>query len=474
MRRLIVLAFGAWLACPPMARADGPAGSWRMSVDLGGGRSFTVLVVFELKEKVWTGKYLASSEKDMQATVQDVKFEGDRLRFALNVGDQQLSFDGKAAAGGQRFAGTITIGNDLVLTALEASKLTGNDRPGLLKEIVAHESTGPALYNAAADLLKEATALKASPDEVRAWSDKAVRAAEPFGVRWQLVVTLRLVGALVDQANYVSVALPLAQRAERLLEPADEPTTQLPVLEPLYALLLQANKTDEAKAVATRISQLEERDEREEAARAPFQPQPFAGRQAASDRAVLVELFTGAECPPCVAADLAFDALKKAFRPAEVVCLQYHLHVPGPDPMTNPTTDARQRYYKVDGTPSIYFNGKSAAGGGGTPAAAAKKFGEYQKAISPVLETPSSVKLQLQAARTGERSSVSGESLSASSFPPHHATSEAWFRLRGTITSASRRSISTNAGSREGWLERPEEDWTNSCQTMMPARSQAS
>ena len=95
-------------------------------------------------EKVWTGKYLASSEKDMQATVQDVKFEGDRLRFALNVGDQQLSFDGKAAAGGQRFAGTITIGNDLVLTALDASKLTGNDRPGLLKEIVAHEKNAPA------------------------------------------------------------------------------------------------------------------------------------------------------------------------------------------------------------------------------------------------------------------------------------------------------------------------------------------
>src|SRR5207244_11169625 len=119
---------------------------------------------------------------------------------------------------------------------------------------------------------------------------------------------------------------------------ADEPTTQLPVLEPLYALLLQANKAEEAKAVATRIAQLEERDEREEAARAPFQPQPFAGRQAASDRAVLVELFTGAECPPGVGADLAFDALKKAFRPAEVVCLQFQFNVPVPEPITTPTT----------------------------------------------------------------------------------------------------------------------------------------
>ena len=42
---------------------------------------------------------------------------------------------------------------------------------------------------------------------------------------------------------------------------------------------------------------------------------PFAGRKGKSDRAVLVELFTGAQCPPCVAADMAFDALPQTYKP---------------------------------------------------------------------------------------------------------------------------------------------------------------
>ena len=52
-------------------------------------------------------------------------------------------------------------------------------------------------------------------------------------------------------------------------------------------------------------------------------------------RVVVVELFTGAECPPCVSADVAFDALLETYKPNEVVLLEYHLHIPGPDPLTN-------------------------------------------------------------------------------------------------------------------------------------------
>ena len=58
---------------------------------------------------------------------------------------------------------------------------------------------------------------------------------------------------------------------------------------------------------------------------------------------VLVELFTGAECPPCVAADLAFDALGKTYKPTDVVLLEYHLHIPGPDALTNPVKGALPR-----------------------------------------------------------------------------------------------------------------------------------
>jgi hypothetical protein len=387
--------------------ADGPAGSWRMTVDLGGGRSVTFALAFEKTDKGWIGKYLGATDPLEKATVQDVKLDGDRLRFGIKLDEQVLGFDGKVSAGNrQRIAGSINIGDDLLLTALEPSQLVAFDRTTLLKEMLSQGTQGPATFDAAVELAKQATASKAKPEEVRAWTEKAVQAAEPFGVRWQLAVTIRLVRALLDQPEFGAVALPLAQKAERLLDPSDDASTQFPVLDALEALLIQGNRKTDAEALSVRIARLEERDEREESARAPFQPRPFAGRKGASNRAVLVELFTGAECPPCVAADLAFDALGKAYKPTEVIGLQYHVHIPAPDPMTTPISEARKQYYKVDGTPSIFFDGKPAAGGGGDSKAGVKKFQEYVKIIDPALETKADAGLELSATRAGDNLNV--------------------------------------------------------------------
>ena len=68
----------------------------------------------------------------------------------------------------------------------------------------------------------------------------------------------------------------------------------------------------------------------------PFKPAVYPGRKnPKANQVVLMELFTGAECPPCVAADVAFDALLMTYKPAEFIGLQYHLPIPGPDPLTN-------------------------------------------------------------------------------------------------------------------------------------------
>ena len=48
-----------------------------------------------------------------------------------------------------------------------------------------------------------------------------------------------------------------------------------------------------------------------------FKTEKFAGRKGKSTRAVLVELFTGAQCPPCVASDMAFDGLEKTYAPGD-------------------------------------------------------------------------------------------------------------------------------------------------------------
>jgi hypothetical protein len=143
----------------------------------------------------------------------------------------------------------------------------------------------------------------------------------------------------------------------------------------------------------------------------PVKPEKFDGRKGESTRAVLVELFTGAECPPCVGADLAFDALTKTYKPTDVVFLQYHLHIPRPDPLTNPDSTARAEYYggAVEGTPTILFNGKVEVEAPGGVREARARYREFRDGIEPLLEKPAKVKLKASATRQGEKIEVTAE-----------------------------------------------------------------
>ena len=78
-----------------------------------------------------------------------------------------------------------------------------------------------------------------------------------------------------------------------------------------------------------------------------------------SARTVVVELFTGAMCPPCVAADVATEAVEKSFPGSDVLVLRYHVHIPGPDPLANTDSVSRMEYYGdvVQGTPTILIDG---------------------------------------------------------------------------------------------------------------------
>ena len=65
-----------------------------------------------------------------------------------------------------------------------------------------------------------------------------------------------------------------------------------------------------------------------------------------------------------MSADIAFDAAVKTYKPADVVFLEYHLHIPGPDPLTNADTEGRVKLYaaNVRGTPTVFVNGKVVSG----------------------------------------------------------------------------------------------------------------
>jgi hypothetical protein len=77
----------------------------------------------------------------------------------------------------------------------------------------------------------------------------------------------------------------------------------------------------------------------------------------AGSHVVLVELFTGVYCPPCVAADLALSALRRTHPSSRLVAIQYHQHIPLPDQLCNQDSEDRLGYYSVGGTPTLVLDG---------------------------------------------------------------------------------------------------------------------
>jgi hypothetical protein len=284
---------------------------------------------------------------------------------------------------------------------LERTTLTSLDAFALAQESLAKNPQGYEAVQLALTLLSQSEAKKVKPAEARSWADRAVSAAGLYGPRWQRDVLLMVAEVLSDEKGFEAIGLQYAQRAARRLEPTEAPAAQKRVLDELAGALEKAGKAEEAKKVQARVAKLDFR----------LKPKPFAGRKGKSKRVVLVELFTGAQCPPCVAADLGFDALGKTFKPSEAVLLQYHLHIPQPDALTNPDGEARSRFYDeaVRGTPTILFNGKAAAGGGGGQGDAPEKYEEYVGVIEPLLEKEAKAEVKLSAVRKGDKVEIQAE-----------------------------------------------------------------
>src|SRR5262249_48738304 len=138
-------------------------------------------------------------------------------------------------------------------------------------------------------------------------------------------------------------------------------------------------------------------------------PEPFQERQGKSSKVVLVELFTGAQCPPCVAADVAFDALLQSFQAKDVVLLQYHLHVPGPDPLTNDDSEKRARFYDVAATPTYYIDGETGPLAVGPKVAGKSRYADLRTKITDALNSDTTAQLKLSAGRKGDAIDLTAE-----------------------------------------------------------------
>jgi tetratricopeptide (TPR) repeat protein len=143
----------------------------------------------------------------------------------------------------------------------------------------------------------------------------------------------------------------------------------------------------------------------------PFDPGHYTrpdGKE--PSRVVLAELFTGAECGPCVAADLAFDGLTERYNRQTLAVLVYHLHIPGPDPMTNADTESRSKYYTVGGTPTALVDGIDQKVGGGGAAQAGSVFNDYKgKVEARVAKRPMALFSGMSAKAEGQTIAVSGQ-----------------------------------------------------------------
>jgi hypothetical protein len=354
--------------------------------------------------------------------------QGGTLTVVSEIGNTELTFQGKPGPSGA-YLGTLNVPGRHIPSRLEPTKAekvapSGQQVPPALRayfeakndadvksqvkrfaDLVGKKPGDPTLAAVYADLIGQAGAAGLSGQEVRQVVDQWVEGARPYGDAYAADIRAQALKALTGQKAYAPLTLELATEAEKALGADAALEAQGAVTRALAVAARDAGKADLADQAEDRLKTIDAKlDEEYHKKVPPFKPEPSAAAKARkSDRVVLLELFTGAQCPPCVAADVAFDALGQTYSPKELVTLQYHLHIPGPDPLTGPDSVKRSEYYPdLGGTPATYFDGKALAPGGGPMPRSKVKYDEYRKIIDDALEGPSGATIDLKATREGD------------------------------------------------------------------------
>jgi hypothetical protein len=102
-----------------------------------------------------------------------------------------------------------------------------------------------------------------------------------------------------------------------------------------------------------------------------------------------------------VGAGLAFDAAQERYTRQDFIALNYHVHIPAPDPMVNPASVARRQYYGVNSSPSYAFDGDSDGGGGSADNAKSIFESKVDPAIEKRLAERPGARISLSASSTG-------------------------------------------------------------------------
>ncbi len=424
---LLVPGLGAICSSAGAAAAD-LNGAWKLVIP--GQLRDDELVILNIKEH--GGKLEADvidSQMPAPPAIGQLTVKDDTLAFPMKIGAVEAVFNGKPSRDGAIY-GLLKVNDQSLAARLEktvAAKLAAPEqkpsdivrgfmaarnenlpksRVRLLRAVLAQKPGDPNLGLIYNTVIRDAEAAELSADEIRKVVAEWIDGARPYGEDYVMDVRGRALRALAGSAAYAATTLDLAREAEA----AVKPDTALAARAQIAAATVQAatlagnaKLAAEAKVKSDRLEAELDQEYHKKIA-ATLKPLPTAGpANRTSDRVVLVELFTGAECPPCVAADVAFDGLNASYKPTQVVTLQYHLHIPGPDPLTNADTMARAEYYpELRGTPTLCFDGKMEQLPGGPLAASKERYEMYMPIIDKALARPSEAKIQLKAGRNGD------------------------------------------------------------------------
>ena len=319
-----------------------------------------------------------------------IKAAADALNKATQFRRQTLRAEGEEKA-------------KLTKQADEMQKAAEAELTKALREV--YRAGGREAAAAAEALVGQADQLPA--DEVATYAQAVTADAKRYGPRFAAATATRLASTLAADGP-PQLALEYAKRAAEV--PGLSAKNRAQALKLLAGVQDKAGQKAEAESTRGEVAKLESViDADYKKTVPPFKPAPYAGRkESGADRVAVLELFTGAQCPPCVAADVAFDALTKSYPAKDVVLLQYHLHIPGPDPLTNPASETRFEYYSklneqaFGGTPSAALDGKAAAGGGGPMGASEEKYAEFAGLLDKSLNEKASARVSGAATLAGE------------------------------------------------------------------------
>ncbi len=137
----------------------------------------------------------------------------------------------------------------------------------------------------------------------------------------------------------------------------------------------------------------------------------------AGGHTVLLELFTGSGCEPCVAPDLAIESLLTTYSRQDLVVLEYDEHIPRPDPLANPDSVARAATYRVGSTPQAFLDGEELPVVGASRSDVENVVVSFAEAIEDHAAEPTGVQIALTASRGADGEIGAQATVSASAVP---------------------------------------------------------